>query len=87
MDLFGWYWRIRKGASVALRLPCFPQSNLRIMCEIEQSLIRGVKTPRIQYHKGKIERYELEIKRILRALDAQSSHLMKTSMWVDVPAA
>jgi len=57
------------------------------MCEIEQSLIRGAKTQRIQYHGGKVERYELEIQKILRALDAQSSHLMKTSMWVDVPAA
>jgi len=57
------------------------------MCEIEQSLRRGTKTSYIQYHEGKVERHELEIKKILRALNAQSSPLMKASMWVDVPPA
>jgi len=57
------------------------------MCEIEQSLRRGTKTSHIQYHEGKVERHELEIKKILKALNAQSSPLIKASMWVDVPPA
>ena len=46
-----------------------PLSNSRVMCKIELTLRRGMNAPHIEYNKGEIEGYKLEIQGILGTLN------------------
>jgi len=48
----------------------FPLNNPRVVCEIEQTLRRGVDGSHAEYNKGKIGDHKLEIQEILCTLNA-----------------
>lgn len=45
------------------------------MCEIERTLRRGINAPHTEYNKKKVEKYKLEIQKLLGVLDLQNSPL------------